>query len=102
MVVATIVAPLVARAGDRLASGPALVAGLVVALLGFAAVRLVGGPPSAVAVAMATGLGLGLHLGKALPFVLGRVASGRAGLATGLYVGGAMLGGRLVQALLAS
>ena len=32
--------------------------------------------------------------------MLGRVASGRAGLATGLYVGGAMLGGRLVEALL--
>jgi len=102
MIVATVVAPLVARMGDRIPTGPALVTGLVVALAGFAAARIVVGPGVAVAVAMGTGLGLGLHLGTALPFVLARVASGRAGLATGLYVGGAMLGGRLVQALLAA
>jgi hypothetical protein len=101
MIAASVTAALAARAGGRIASGPALVGGVALALLGLAAARVVAGTGAALVVAVVTGAGLGLHLGTALPFLLRRASSGRAGLATGLYVGGAMLGARLVQVLLA-
>jgi hypothetical protein len=101
MIVASVTAALAARAGGRIPSGPALVGGIVVALAGFAAARVGVGTGVAIVIAMVTGLGLGLHLGTALPFLLRRASSERAGLTTGLYVGGAMLGARLVHVLFA-
>jgi len=101
MLAASASAALTARAGGRIPSGPALVGGVVVAFVGLAAARVVVGTGGAVVVAVVTGAGLGLHLGTALPFLLDRASSARAGLATGLYVGGAMLGARLVQVLVA-
>jgi hypothetical protein len=90
-----------ARIGRTFGSGPALVLGLSVAAAGRAAVAAVGGPVGALAVVAVTGLGLGLHLATALPFALARASSGRAGLSTGLYVGGAMLGSQVVRSLFA-
>jgi len=99
MMVASAAAPIAARLGGALGSGRALVVGLGVTALARIAALPAGGPSTALAVAVLAGLGLGLHLATALPFALSRASSGRAGLATGLYVGGAMLGSRVIHAL---
>jgi hypothetical protein len=75
----------------------ALFVGLGVVAVASAAAKLVDGPVTAGIVAAVTGIGLGAHLASALPFALAGASPGRAGIATGLYVAGAMLGSQVVR-----
>ena len=85
-------------AGER----SALLAGAALAVVGRAIAPSCTGSAAAFSVATITGVGLGLHLTTALPYLLGGGSRGRAGLVTGLYLGGAMLGSRLVWVIAAS
>jgi hypothetical protein len=101
MIVGSAVVPLAPRVAATLGSGRALALGVAIAVLGRVVAIPVGGVGAALAIAVVTGLGLGLHLATALPFALSSAPTGRAGLTTGLYVAGAMLGSRVVHTLLA-
>ncbi len=101
MLVGSAVVPLAPRVAAALGSGRALALGVAIAALGRVVAIPVGGVGAALAIAVVTGLGLGLHLATALPFALSSAPTGRAGLTTGLYVAGAMLGSRVVHTLLA-
>lgn len=95
---AAIVAPVAARVGVALGNGPTLVAGVALAALLHPVATAVGGA-AATAVVVALGIALSLHLVSALPFALSVLSPARAGVATGLYLGGAALGTRLVGML---
>jgi hypothetical protein len=97
MIVATLA---VAVAGARIGRSAAVVGFCVVALAGFAA-TLVDGPIAAGVVAVVIGVALGAHLATVLPYALAGASSARAGLATGRYVAGAMLGSQVVRWLFA-
>ena len=94
---------LVLLAGGRtaLGAGPALLLGFAAALLCRLIAPWCGGAVTAMLVAVAVGAALGLHLAAALPFALAGESPGRAGLAAGLYLGGAMAGSQLAGWLLA-
>jgi hypothetical protein len=94
-IVAALGATPAARAGMRVGGVRALVAGLVVAALCRVAAAASPGALGAIAIAGVAGGALALHLANALPVVLVADHGRRAGLATGLYLGGAMLGSRL-------
>jgi len=103
--VAAVAAASVAAMGGRLRSmtdeRTALLAGAAMAIVGRAIAPVCAGRIAAIAVSAVTGIGLGLHLVTALPYLLSAGPRGRAGLVTGLYLGGAMLGTRLVSLLAA-
>jgi hypothetical protein len=98
---AAVVAPLASRVATAFGNGRTLVAGLALAvLLRLVVVSIDGGAAPAVAIAM--GVALALHLASALPFALAALSPARAGVATGLYLGGAALGSRIAGLVLGS
>jgi Na+/melibiose symporter-like transporter len=101
MIVGSMMVPLVPRMAAMLGSGRVLAVGVAVALLGRVVATAAAGTGAALGVAVVTGAGLGLHLATALPFALSSSPTGRAGLTTGLYVAGSMLGSRIIYTLLA-
>ena len=93
MIVATLT---VAVAGARIGRWAFLVGLGVIAVAG-AVAALVDGPIAAGVVAVVTGAALGAHMATVFPYALAGASSARAGLATGLYVAGAMLGSQVVR-----
>jgi hypothetical protein len=98
MIAATVA---VAVAGARIGRWAALFVGLCVVGFAASAAPVVDGPIAAWGVAIVMGVALGAVLVSALPYALGDAAIARAGLATGLYVAGAMLGAQVVRWLFA-
>lgn len=90
------------RLGTRIGSGRGLVLGLAASVLCRAVAPWHAGLAPALVLATITGAALALHLATALPFSLSAQAPGRAGLATGLYVGGAIVGSQLARLLFAA
>jgi len=98
---ASLVAALAAPLVRALGAVGALVGGLAIALACRAVAPWCAGAIGAGAVSVLAGAGLGLHLGAALPFVLSAQPAGRAGLTTGLYLAGAVVGSQVARALTA-
>jgi hypothetical protein len=98
MIAATVA---VGCAGARIARWTALFIGLGVVGFAVAGAPLVDGPIAAGGVAIVTGVALGAVMVAALPYALGAASIAHAGLATGLYVAGAMLGAQVVRWLVA-
>jgi hypothetical protein len=94
MIAATVA---VAVAGARIGRWTGLLFGLCAVGFAASAAPVVDGPIAACGLALVTGVALGAVLVSALPYALGDAAIGRAGLATGLYVAGAMLGAQVVR-----
>jgi hypothetical protein len=82
---------------SRTAGAAALTVGAAATVACGALAPLCTGTPSAVVVSIGTGAGLGLHLATALPVALSARPAGRAGLVTGVYLAGAVVGNALVR-----
>ncbi|HXJ34708.1 MAG TPA: hypothetical protein VMS22_11810 [Candidatus Eisenbacteria bacterium] len=95
----TLGASAMGRVGSGIGSGRGLVAGLVASLVCRGVAPWCGSFVPGLAVAIVAGAALALHLTTALPFTLSAQPEGRAGLGTGLYVGGAMVGSQLARVL---
>jgi hypothetical protein len=96
--VATLLSPSLGSVGRALGSGRGAIASVAVAIASACAAPLATSFLGATAVAFAIGAALALHLDCALPFALGSLPVARAGLSSGVYLGGVFAGTQLATA----
>jgi hypothetical protein len=93
--IATFLSPSLGSVGAALGSGRGVIVSVAVAVACGLAAPFAASLAGAAAVAIALGAALALHLDCALPYALGSLPLSRAGLSSGLYLGGVFAGTQL-------